>query len=60
MLTIEDEIAKASALSAGLRLGMYEEIDLFRLPEPWLIIADGVQCCINLVADDLNANNILD
>ena len=55
MRSIEQEMANLQALNAGLQLGMYEPIDLFKVPEAWCLMFDGLMCCLELVAADLSA-----
>lgn len=54
MRKIEDQVAKASMMTTGIELGWYEPIDLFAVPSMWLVIADGLICCMGLVESDLS------
>ena len=59
MRNIKQEMANVQALSAGLQLGMYEPIDLFKVPDAWCLMFDGLQCCLQLLEADLNPNKYL-
>lgn len=58
MRDLNEQIARASMMGAGIDIGDYEAIDLFAVPEMWLTMFDGMWCCLELVDGDIVNNRL--
>ena len=52
MRELSEELKKCSLLTTAVQGGI-DPVDLFTQPGVWLVIADALECCLEMVEADL-------